>query len=52
MVHLHSPLLETNREEHRLNYERYRTIAMADFNGGRWGVCGMTNVEAPLLAFF
>ena len=27
--------METNPEEHRLNYERYRTLVMIDYSGGQ-----------------
>ena len=29
------PLMETDPEEHRLNYERYRTLVMIDASGGQ-----------------
>ena len=29
------PLMETDPEEHRLNYERYRTLVMIDCSGGQ-----------------
>ena len=29
------PLMETDPEEHRLNYERYRTLVMIDSSGGQ-----------------
>ena len=28
-------LMETDPEEHRLNYERYRTLVMIDYSGGQ-----------------
>ena len=27
--------METDPEEHRLNYERYRTLVMIDYSGGQ-----------------
>ena len=28
--------METDPEEHRLNYERYRTLLMVEFSGGEY----------------